>query len=158
RERDSSRRPRCDGAFGGAVAPGGRHGTCLWYVIMSGAERHRDGWLQILVLAAFFVLALGSGAAWPAVGGGHAGGHVGGFAGGGHLGAGSPRGRGFEGGRFGGRPVPHVHRGPEVFVFPYVYDPYYGYDPYYPGYPYDAYCDAYSPWYNPQYCFWDGGP
>jgi len=112
-----------------------------------------------LVLAAFLVLALGSGAAWPAVGGGHAGGHVGGFAGGGHLGAGSPRGRGFESGRFAGRPVPHVHRGPEVFIFPYAYDPYYyGYDPYFPGYPYDAYCDAYSPWYSPQYCSWDGGP
>ena len=43
-------------------------------------------------------------------------------------------------------------------MFPYVYEPYYGYDPYYPGYAYDAYCDAYSPLYNPQYCFWDGGP
>jgi hypothetical protein len=37
-------------------------------------------------------------------------------------------------------------------VFPYFDDPYYGYDPYYPGYPYDAYCDPYSPYYAPQYC------
>src|SRR6184192_359784 len=86
---------------------------------MSGAARHRDGWLPVLVLAAFFVLALGSGAAWPAVVGGHAGGHVSGFAGGGQRGEGVPRGREFGGGRFGGGPVPHVHRGPRVFVFPY---------------------------------------
>ena len=62
------------------------------------------------------------------------------------------------GGGFGGRPVPHVHGGPRVFVFPYFYDPYYWYDPYYPGYPYAAYCDPYSPSYAPQYCYWDDGP
>ena len=58
--------------------------------------------------------------------------------------------------RFGGRPVPrehdHDHDGRRFFVVPYFYDPYYGYDPDYPDYPYDAYCDPYSPYYDPQYC------
>ena len=127
---------------------GGRHGSCLWCVIMSGAARHRDRWLPLL-LAALFVITLGSGAAWPAMGGGHGGGHGGGF-GGGHPGGSLSGGRGFGGGRFGGRSFPHGHRGPRVFVFPYSYDPYYGYDPY------AAYCDPYSPSYAPQYCYWDG--
>src|SRR5437867_6580819 len=127
---------------------GGRHGSCLWCVIMSGAARHRDRWLPLL-LAAFFVITLGSGAAWPAMGGGHGGGHGGGF-GGGHPGGSFRGGREFGGGRFGGRPFPHGHRGPGVFVFPYFYDPYYGYDPY------AAYCDPYAPSYAPQYCYWDG--
>jgi hypothetical protein len=140
------------------VALGGRHGSCLCCLIMSGSARHRDAWLPVFLLAAFFVLTLGSGAAWSAVGGGHAGGHAGGFASGGHLGGGFPRGRDFGGGRFAGRPVPHVHGGPGVFVFPYFYDPYYGYYPYYPGYPYAAYCHPYSPAYAPQYCYWDEGP
>ena len=125
---------------------------------MSGAARHRDGRLPVLVFAAFFVLALGSGPAWPAVGGAHAGGHVGGSAGGGHPGGSFPRGREFGGGHFDGRRFPHRHGGPGVFVFPYFYDPYYGYDPYYPGDPYAAYCDPYSPSYDPQYCYWDDGP
>ena len=127
---------------------GGRHGSCLWCVIMSGAARHRDRWLPLL-LAAFFVITLGSGAAWPAMGGGHGGGHGGGF-GGGHPGGSFRGGREFGGGRFGGRSFPHGHRGPRVFVFPYFYDPYYGYDPY------AAYCDPYAPSYAPQYCYWDG--
>ena len=128
---------------------GGRHGSCLWCVIMSGAARHRDRWLPVLLLAAFFVNTLGGGAAWPAMGGGHGGGHGGGF-GGGHPGGSLSGGRGFGGGRFGGRSFPHGHRGPRVFVFPYSYDPYYGYDPY------AAYCDPYAPSYAPQYCYWDG--
>jgi hypothetical protein len=62
-----------------------------------------------------------------------------------------------SGGRgFGGRPVPrehdHDHDGRPLFVLPYFYDPYYDYDPYYPDYPYNAYCDPYSPYYAPQYC------
>src|SRR5438309_11801006 len=122
---------------------------------MSGAARHRDRWLPVLLLAAFFVITLGSGAAWPAMGGGHGGGHGGGF-GGGHPGGSFSGGRGFGDGHFGGRRFPHGHRGPGVFVFPYFDDPYYGYDPYYPGYPYAAYCDAYSPSYARQYCYWDG--
>ena len=149
------------GPSGGPVPLGVRHGSCLWCVIMSGAARHRDSWLPVLLLAAFFVITLGNGAVWPAVGGGHAGGQGGGFARGGHPGGGrpggsSPRGREFGGGRFGGRTFPHEHGGPRVFVFPYFYDPYYGYDPYYPGYPYAAYCDPYSAYYAPQYCYWDG--
>src|SRR6266478_390485 len=128
---------------------GGRHGSCVWCVIMSGAARHRDRWLPVLLLAAFFVITLGSGAVWPAMGGGHGGGHGGGF-GGGHPGGSFSGGRGFGGGGFGGRSFPHGHRGPRVFVFPYSYDPYYGYDPY------AAYCDPYSPSYAPQYCYWDG--
>ena len=122
---------------------------------MSGAARHRDGWLPVLLVAAFLVLALGSRAAWPAAGGGHGGG----FSGGGHGGGSSPRGREFGGRGFGGRPVPHEHDhdhnhdGRPFFVFPYFYDPYYGYEPYYP---YDAYCNPYSPYYAPQYCNWDG--
>ena len=125
---------------------------------MSDAARHRGGWLPVLLFAAFFVLVLGSGAASPAVGGGHAGGHMGGFTGGGHPGGGFPRGRAFGGGRFDGRRFPHGHGGPRVFVFPYFYDPYYGYDPYYPGDPYAPDCDPYSPYYAPQYCYWDEGP
>ena len=128
---------------------GGRHGSCLWYVIMSSAARHRDRCLPLLLLAAFLVITLGSGAAWPAMGGGHGGGHGGGF-GGGHPGGRVSGGRGFGGGRFGGRSFPHGHRGPRVFVFPYSYDPYYGYDPY------AAYCDPYAPSYAPQYCYWYG--
>src|SRR5881396_2678080 len=118
---------------------GGRHGSCLWCVIMSGAARHRDRWLPLL-LAAFFVLTLGSGAAWPAMGGGHGGGfsgggHGGGFGDGGHGGGSFPRGREFGGRGFGGRPVPHErdhshdHDRRPFFVFPYFYDPYYGYYP-----------------------------
>ena len=114
--------------------------------------------MPLVFLGAFLVLALGSGAAWPAVGGGHAGGHVGGLPGGGHPGGGLPRGREFGAGRFGGRPVPHLHGGREVFIFPYFYDPYYGYDPYYPGDPYAPYCEPYSPSYAPQYCYWDAAP
>jgi len=125
--------------------------------------------LRVFLLAAFLVLTLGRDAAWPAVGGGHGGGfsgggHGGGFGGGahggGHGGGSFPRGREFGGGGFGGRPVPHEHDhdrdGRAFFVFPFFYDPYYGYDPYYPGYPYDAYCNPYSPYYAPQYCYWDG--
>jgi len=137
-------------------SPGGGHGYCLWCVIMSSTTRHRDGCLPVFLVVAFLVLMLGSGAAWPATGGGHGGGSLGG----GHGGGGFPRGREFGGGGFGGRPVPHEHDhhhdGRPFFVFPYFYDPYYGYDPYYPGYPYDAYCDPYSPDYAPQYCYWDG--
>jgi len=137
-------------------SPGGGHGNCLWCVIMSSSTRHRDGCLPVFLVVAFLVLMLGSGAAWPATGGGHGGGSLGG----GHGGGGFPRGREFGGGGFGGRPVPHEHDhhhdGRPFFVFPYFYDPYYGYDPYYPGYPYDAYCDPYSPDYAPQYCYWDG--
>jgi len=105
--------------------------------------------LPVFFLAAFLVLTLGSRAAWPAMGGGHGGGHGGGS---------FPRGREFGGGGSGGRPVPHGHDhdGRSFFVFPYFYDPYYRYDPYYPGDAYDAYCDAYSPYYAPQYCYWDG--
>jgi len=123
---------------------------------MSSTTRHRDGCLPVFLVAAFLVLMLGSGAAWPATGGGHGGGSLGG----GHGGGGFPRGREFGGGGFGGRPVPHDHDhhhdGRPFFVFPYFYDPYYGYDPYYPGDPYDAYCDPYSQYYAPQYCSWDG--
>src|SRR5881396_4061392 len=106
---------------------GGRHGSCLWCVIMSGAARHRDRWLPLL-LAAFLVLTLGSGAAWPAMGGGHGGG----FSGGGHGGGSFPRGPEFGGGGSGGRPVPHEHDhdGRPFFVFPYFDDPYYRYDAY----------------------------
>src|SRR5207253_1980512 len=82
------REPRCDRASWRSRPLGGRHGSCLWCVIMSGAARHRDGWSPVFLLAAFFVLTLGSGAASPAVGGGHVGGHGGGFAGGGHPGGG----------------------------------------------------------------------
>ena len=125
--------------------------------MMSDSARPRDGWLPVFLFAAFLVLTLGSGAAWPAMGGGHGGGHGGGF-GGGHPGGSFRGGREFGGGRFGGRPFPHGHRGPEVFVFPYFYDPYYGYDPYYPAYPYAPYCNPYSPSYAPQYCYWGAVP
>jgi hypothetical protein len=119
---------------------------------MSGA-RHRDGWFPVLLRAAFLALALGGGAAWPAVGGGHGGSFSGGGHGGvsgGHGGGSFPRGPSFRGRGFGGRPVPHDGR--PLFVFPYFYDPYFGYDQDYPGYPYNAYCDPYSPYYAPQYC------
>jgi len=147
------------GPSGGPGPRGDRHGSCLWSVIMSGSARHREGWLAVSLLVTLFVLALSGGAAWPAVGGGHGGGHSGGF-GGGHPGGGRPggsfpRGREFGGDRF-GHEHEHEHGGPRVFVFPYFYDPYYGYDPYYPGYPYAAYCDPYSAYYAPQYCYWDG--
>ena len=110
----------------------------------------------MLPLAAFLAIALGSGGAWPAIGGGHGGGASGGAHAGGRGGGSLPRGRSFD-----GRPVPHEHPhdGRRIFVFPYFYDPYYGYypyDPYYPDGAYDAYCDPYSPYYAPQYCYWDG--
>lgn len=123
---------------------------------VSGISRHRDGWLLSLLSAAFLVIALGNGAAWPAVGGGQgsgfsAAGHGGGF-GGGHGGGSVPGGREFGRGGFGGRPVPHDHDGRRIFVLPYFYSPNYGYDPSYPGYFYNAYCDPYSPYYAPDYC------
>jgi len=117
--------------------------------MMSDSARPRDGWLPVFLFAAFLVLTLGSGAAWPAMGGGHGGG----FSGGGHGGGSFPRGPEFGGGGSGGRPVPHEHDhdhdhdGRPFFVFPYFDDPYYGYD---------AYCDPYSPYYAPEYCYWDG--
>src|SRR5437016_13523970 len=99
---------------------------------MSGTARHRDGWLRVLLLAAVLVLALGSGAAWPAIGGGHGGG----FSGGGHRGGAFTRGRELGGGSLRARQVPHEHDhdhdAPPVFVFPYSYDPYYMYNPYHP--------------------------
>jgi len=103
-----------------------------------------------LLLAAFLALAMGSGAAWPAIGGGHGGGFGGGGHGGfggGHGGGSVPRGREFGD----GRAFAHERDGRRFFVFPF-YEPYYGYYPYYPGYPYNAYCDPYSPYYEPQYC------
>jgi len=123
---------------------------------MSGTAHDRNGWLPILLLAAFLVLTPGSGAVWPATGAGHGGGFSGGAHGGGRLPQGRQPGRGgFDGRRF---PHDHDHRHDDrqFFVFPYFYDPYFGYDPYYPGYPYDAYCDPYSPYYAPDYCYWDG--
>ena len=122
---------------------------------------HRYGWLPAVILVSFLVLTLGSGAAWPATGGGHGGGfsgggHGGGFRGGSHGGHGGgnfPRGPELDGRGFGGRHE-HDHDDDDrrFFVFPY-YVPYYGYDPYYPyPYPYDAYCDPYSPYYAPEYC------
>ena len=89
--------------------------------------------MPVLLLAAFLALALGNGAAWPAVGGGHGGSHFG-SPGRGHPGGSFPRGREFGSGR-------------EILIFPYFYDPYY------PNYPYDPYCDPYSPSYAPQYCY-----
>ena len=125
---------------------------------MFGISRHRDGWLSGLLRAAFLVIALGNGAAWPAAEGGHGSGfsvagHGGGF-GGGHGGGSFPGGREFGRGGFGGRPAPHEHDhdGRRIFVLPYFYSPYYGYDPFYPGYLYNAYCDPYSPYYAPEYC------
>jgi hypothetical protein len=125
---------------------------------MSDVSRHRDGWLSGLLRAGFLVIALGNGAAWPAVEGGHGSGlsvagHGGGF-GGGHGGGSFPGGRAFGRGGFGGRPVPHDHDrdGRRIFVLPYFYSPYYGYDPFYPDYFYNAYCDPYSPYYAPEYC------
>jgi len=113
---------------------------------MSGTA-HRYGSLPALVLVTFLVLTLGSGTAWPAMAGGHGGGFSGG-AHGGHGGGSSPRG----GRGFGGR---HDHVGGDrrLFVVPY-YFPYYGYDPYDgdPYYPYDAFCDPYSPFYAPEDC------
>ena len=114
---------------------------------MSRTTRHRNGCSPVFLVAAFLVLMLASGAAWPTTGGGHGGGSPGGGHGVGRGGGGFARGRGFGGG-FGGRPVPHHdHDGRRFFVSPYFYDPYYGYD---------AYCDPYSPYYAPQYCYWDG--
>ena len=125
---------------------------------MPGTARHQEGWLPALLLTAFLVLALGSRAASPAIRGGHGGSHRGGFPGGGHPGGSFQRGREFGSDRFGARPVPHLHDGRDIFVFPYFYDPYYGYEPYYPDDPYNPYCDPYSPSYAPQYCYWDDAP
>src|SRR3989442_14888909 len=108
---------------------GGRHGSCLWCVIMSGAARHRDRWLPVLLLAAFFVITLGSGAAWPAMGGGHGGGHGGGFGGGPPRG-GFFRGPGVRGGRFGGRSLPPRPPRPRGVVLPPSPPPHYRDDPY----------------------------
>ena len=92
---------------------------------MSGVSRHRDGWLPGLLRAAFLVIALGNGAAWPAAEGGDGrglsvAGHGGGF-GGGHGSGSFPGGRDFGRGGFGGRPVPHDHDrdGRPIFVLPF---------------------------------------
>ena len=133
----------------------------------------RDGRLPVFLFAALFALALGSDAAWPAVGGSHAGGHVGGFGGGGHLGTGVARGGAFGGGRFVGRRFgdhrfAHGRHGRRGFFpgfsYPYYdeYDLDYGYDPHYSynshpsGYPDGGHCDVSSHTY-PQYCVWKDG-
>jgi hypothetical protein len=121
--------------------------------MMSGRTRHREGWLLLFTL--FLVLVLGSGAASSAVGG-PAGGHGGGPGRSGHGGGNTSRGRAFDGDRLDGRRFHQGRGGPEVFVFPYFYDPYLGYDPNFPGY--DSYCDPYSPDYTPRYCYWDYAP
>jgi hypothetical protein len=45
-----------------------------------------------------------------------------------------------------------------VFGFPFA--PYYGFAPYPYPYPYyvHPYCNPYSPWYNPSYCYWLSHP
>jgi len=123
----------------------------------------------------------GGGRAGGSFGGGHVGGFTGSFGGrrfggehfagrpfGGHFG-GRQFGR-FDGGRFSGgfHHFPHDRfgfrhghgfHGAFVFGFPfYAYPPYPYYAAYSP-YPYYAggYCDPYSPWYNPAYCYWGYG-
>ena len=108
-------------------------------------------WPRIL-LASLMVLGLGVGVARAAdVEGAHgtsqnvafSGGHSGGgHAGEGHFGNGH-----MGNGHFGGRPFHHFDHGRGIVVLPYPY-----YAPYDPAYPYDAYCDPYSPYYDPQYC------
>src|SRR5207244_9777826 len=98
---------------------------------MSNATRHRDGWFRVFLLPAFFVIMLGSSAAWSATGGGHGGGggDGGGF-GGGHPGVRFSVGRGFGDGHFDGRWFTHGHRDPEVLVFQYFAEPCSGYGAY----------------------------
>ena len=130
-------------------------------VIMRTRARHRGAWCPVVLLVTFLVLMGGSRAALPAIGGGHVGSPLGGVAGGAHPGGAPPRGRAFGDGGVVGRRVPHWYGGRRVFVLPYFYDPYYGYDPYGlydPPYLYAPYCDPYSPYFTPQYCYWDGAP
>jgi hypothetical protein len=53
--------------------------------------------------------------------------------------------------RFGDERFPHLDHGPEISS--HLYAPFYGYGYYGPGYPYDPYCDPYSPYYKPAYCY-----
>ena len=113
-------------------------------------NHHPRRWSSAFALVAVLWLALGSGVAWARGGGGGGGGggfgeggHAGGFGGGGHLGGG--RGS-FD--RFGPGRFPHLDHDREVS--PYLYYPYYGYDPA----PYNAYCDSYSAYYSPQFCYY----
>ncbi|TML84060.1 MAG: hypothetical protein E6G09_07955 [Actinobacteria bacterium] len=114
-------------------------------------DHHPPRWSSAFALCAVLCLALGSGVAWArgGGGGGAGGGHGGGFGGGGHFGG--SRGPGVGGlhdfGRFGHGGFPHLDHDREVR--PFLGYPYYGYDAY------DPYCDSYSVYYNPQYCYYD---
>jgi hypothetical protein len=132
---------------------------------MSAALRYRVGRLPVFLLAGFFVLALGSAAAWPAVRGGH-----GGLGGGGRVGMGVPR-LGFGDGRFAGRVFgdhrfAHGRRGRRGFFPSFYYGGGYGSDQDYEydarssyprGYWHSGYCDV-SPHSYPQDCVWKDGP
>src|SRR5437899_4098338 len=112
-------------------------------------HHHPPGWSSAFALCAVLCLALGSGVAWArgGGGGGAGGGHGGGFGGGGHFGG--SRGPSVGGlhdfGRFGHGGFPHLDHDREVR--PFLGYPYYGYDAS------DPYCDSYSAYYNPQYCY-----
>src|SRR6266404_6093758 len=128
-----------------------------WHQCCTGtlSMRRPPGWSSAFALCAVLCLALGSGVAWArgGGGGGAGGGHGGGFGGGGHFGG--SRGPGVGGlhdsGRFGQGGFPHLDHDREVR--PFLHYPYYGY-PYYSYDPYDPYCDSYSAYYNPQYCYY----
>ena len=110
----------------------------------SRIESRRTGIAAVLISVALLLLVLRNGAAGAAVRGG--------FGGAGH---GDQRGRPFTAQPFHGRPGARFHRGPELFVVPYPFDFYYGVSPYGPDYV--PYCDAYSPYYNPQACYGGDG-
>jgi len=120
----------------------------------------------VLAAAALAVLLMGG-----ATGAAGVGGHAGGFGGSGRVGAAHPGGGHFGNDQMGRAPFrgsPHAdrfardqfrhfdHRGRGTLVIPYYYpygpwvpyDGFYDYEPY----PYDAYCDPYSPAYDPAEC------
>jgi hypothetical protein len=100
-------------------------------------QQRENGMKSKFCLVAVLAIVLASGTAWGRGGGG--GGHFGGS--GGHFG-----GHGFHGDdRFAHGGHFFHDRGGAFFFSPYYYYPYYPYD--------YAYCDPYSPYYRPAYCY-----
>jgi len=117
----------------------------LYGGMVSRIESRRGSAVAVFVFTVVLLSGMTGGVADAAVRGGF----------GGDVGHGAQRGRPSGAQPFRGRAPTHFHRGPELFVVPYPYDFYYGVSPYDPDYV--PYCDAYSPYYNPQYCYWGDG-
>ena len=131
------------------------------------ATRSGDGWLAILAVAGFLLMAPGSDVARAAAGGGHAGGHVSGFGAGhmgGHVGGFGAGHRGDH--RVGARRIADRRHGRDFFpgfgwwdlYDGYGYEPDQAYEPTPRGAQRSGYCDVSPRGPYPQDCVWKEGP